>query len=127
MAYIQQKNGRWYFRLVLPEDVRPHFKNLKEITKTLGALSKREAEKLASPLIAEWDTKIKGARAANARETVFAIGPLRVRRSANSFDLETEDGTPISKHSLRAGLFREVAKDWFDQHWRAHFNAAAKS
>ncbi|MDX3806475.1 MAG: hypothetical protein QHC89_08735 [Bosea sp. (in: a-proteobacteria)] len=127
MAYVQQKNKRWYFRLVLPEDVRPHFKNLKEITKTLGAASKREAEKLASPLIAEWDTKIKGARAANARETVFTLGPLRVKRSANSFDLETEDGTPISSHSLREGLFREVARDWFEHHWRAHFDAAAKS
>lgn len=127
MAYVQQKNGRWYFRLVLPEDVRPHFKNLKEITRTLGASSKTHAERLASPHVAEWHDKIEKARASNARETVFTVGPLRVRRSANSFDLETEDGTPISSHSLRAGLLREVAKDWFDQRWRAHFDAAAKS
>lgn len=127
MAYVQQKNGRWSFRLVLPQDVRPHFKNLKEITKALRASSQREAERLAAPLIAEWHDNIEKARALNARETVFILGPLRVKRSANSFDLETEDGTPISKHSLRAGLYREVAKDWLEQHWRAHFDAAAKS
>ena len=92
-----------------------------------SASSQREAERLAAPLVAEWHDNIEKARASNARETVFILGPLRVKRSANSFDLETQDGTPISKHSLRAGLYREVAKDWLEQHWRAHFDAAAKS
>ncbi len=127
MAYVQQKNGRWYFRLVLPEDVRPAYKNQKEVTKALRASSQREAERLAAPFVAEWLDNIDKARASNARETVFTFGPLRVRRSANSFDLETEGGTPISSHSLRTGLFREVAKDWFDQRWRAYFDMAASS
>lgn len=127
MAYLQHKGGRWYFRLVLPEDVRPAFRNQKEITKSLRASSKAHAEKLAAPYVAEWHDKIEKVRASNTRETVFTVGPLRVKKSAHSFDLETEDGTPISSHSLRDGLFREVARDWFEQRWRAHFDEAARS
>ncbi|WP_100962982.1 DUF6538 domain-containing protein [Bosea sp. FBZP-16] len=127
MSYLQIKKGRWHFRIVLPKDVRSAFDDRTEITKALGTSSRREATVLAAPHIAEWHKKIEKVRETNSRELVFTVGPLRVRKSAQSFDLETEDGTPISSHSLRDGLFREVARDWFEQNWRAHFDVAARS
>lgn len=127
MSYLQVKKGRWHFRIVLPKDVRTALGDRAEITKALGTSSRREATILAAPHIAEWHEKIEQARQQNSRELVFTVGPLRVKKSATSFDLETEDGTPISSHSLREGLYREVARDWFEQSWRAHFDAAARS
>jgi hypothetical protein len=124
MAYVQHKKGRWFFRIVVPEDVRSRFKGQKEITRSLRATSRSHAIRLAAPHIAEWVEKIAQSRAENARETVFTLGHFRVKRSVTSFDLETDDGTLISRHSLDRGLYREVADDWFREHWHLHFEGA---
>lgn len=58
---IKRKNG-YFFRIVIPEDLRVHFDGLREKQVTLGTCAPLDANAKAEPLRREWKAKFTALR-----------------------------------------------------------------
>lgn len=98
MKNLQNFNGRWKLRLRVPNDCRDKLGRL-EFVKSLGAISKPEAETRAHALLAEWKRKIL-----EARKT--PLSPLLLERVPDSVKEETK---------LRVESLVDQYPDWTEE------------
>ena len=59
----KNRHGKYYFRFVIPEALRPHLSNKKEIRRSLGTLKRQEALQLVRPWVIQMDLllmKVRG-------------------------------------------------------------------
>jgi len=81
--YVQKRNGTYYFRRVVPAELRPFFQGKREWTYSLLTKDKRTAERQAHTDAVKWDKEIEAAERKLADLRAAPIKPYQTPSPSN--------------------------------------------
>jgi integrase len=140
MSHIERRANLWYAVLTIPIKAREHLGKAKFV-KSLGTADKREAQRLAPPLVAKWKSQIRqaggevGAIADEAQRWKDALSQatgheretLESVLLADTEKKEAEDGYQAAKtfYGLATGVITLTSSHFED--WKAQLDLEPKT
>ena len=109
--YVQQRgSGRFYFRMVIPPDVRQYF-GVREIKRVLPCKSDRTASLLAFRLAArlhEAIDEVRGAMRKKHEKRLYSVTALLTKPDGTTLDLKVERDDADEETQIAAQAARNV-------------------
>lgn len=140
MPNIERRRNLWYATLTIPQDVRDRLGKFKFI-QSLGTPDKREAQRLAPPLVAKWKATIRQARgeqdaitteamrwkASLSRATGDDRDSIELVLTDRAEELEKAKGFSMAKsfYDLASGI--STPSNTYYEEWKGHLDLAPKT